>query len=118
MIEEENVLSEPIVQSNKYCYILRLHSQYFDLNNWTNEANEIVRNHFNYLKDLTEKRIVIMAGRTLNEPMTKEDFGIVVLETKSIDEARSIMENDPSIQGNVMYGKLYDFSLVLSRDNF
>ncbi len=117
MKAEENVLSESIVHTNKYCYLLRLHSQYFDINNWTNETNEIVKSHFNYLKDLTEKKVVVLAGRTLNEPMTNEDFGIVVLETHSIDEARNIMENDPSILGNVMYAKLYDFSLVFLRGN-
>ncbi len=67
------------------------------------------------MKDLTEKGIVIMAGRTLNEPMTEEDFGIVILETLNRDEAQNIMDNDPAIIGRVMYARFYDFSLVLFR---
>ncbi len=56
-----------------------------------------------------------MAGRTLNEPMTEEDFGIVILETLNRDEAQNIMDNDPAIIGRVMYARFYDFSLVLFR---
>jgi uncharacterized protein len=103
------------ITKSKYCYVLRSYPEYYDHDSWTEEASEIVGRHFNYLKDLTEKQIVIMAGRTLNEPMTQEDFGIVILETNSIDLARNIMDNDPSIKGNVMYGTLYDFSLALLR---
>jgi uncharacterized protein YciI len=72
-----------------------------------------VSTHFNYLKDLTEKGIVFLAGRTVNQPMSDEDFGIVILETDTIEEARNIMENDPSVKGKVMHAKLYDFSLAL-----
>jgi uncharacterized protein YciI len=74
-----------------------------------------VGKHFQYLKDLTEKGIVIMAGRTLNEPMTEEDFGIVILETLNREEAQNIMDNDPAIIGRVMYARFYDFSLALFR---
>jgi len=102
-------------QKQRFCYVLRLYPEYFELDGWTDESSEIVGKHFQYLKDLTEKGIVIMAGRTLNEPMTEEDFGIVILETLNRDEAQNIMDNDPAIIGRVMYARFYDFSLVLFR---
>jgi len=99
----------------KFCYVLRLYPEYFELDGWTDEASKIVGRHFNYLKKLTDEKIVIMAGRTLNEPMTEEDFGIVILETSTREEALNIMDNDPAIVGKVMNAKFYDFSLALLR---
>jgi len=99
----------------KFSYVLRPFPKYFELDGWTDEASETVGRHFRYLKDLTEEGTVIMAGRTLNEPMTEEDFGIVILETSTRKEAQNIMDNDPVVVGRVMYAKFYDFSLALLR---
>lgn len=99
----------------KFCYVLKLYPEYFNFDSWTEEANEIVGKHFNYLKKLTEEGAVVMAGRTLNEPMSEEDFGIVILETNTKDEAQNIMDNDPSVTGRVMHAKFYEFSLALLR---
>lgn len=108
-------MSDKIIPKQRYCYLLRLYPEYFDLDGWTDEATETVNRHFNYLKDLSEKGILILAGRTLNEPMTEEDFGIAILETSTRAEAESIMENDPCIKGRVMYAKFHEFSLALMR---
>jgi len=102
-------------QKQKFCYVLRLFPEYFELDGWTNEASKIVGRHFNYLKKLTDEGNVIMAGRTLNEPMTEEDFGMVILETSTREEAQNIMNNDPAVIGRVMHAKFYDFSLALLR---
>ena len=102
-------------EKKKFCYRLKLLPQYQNADGWTEEASRVVSTHFQYLKDLTEKGVVLLAGRTVNEPMTDDDFGIVILETCTKDEAQSIMENDPSVKGSVMLAKLYDFSLALLR---
>ncbi|MDQ3022084.1 MAG: YciI family protein [Bacteroidota bacterium] len=102
-------------KKKRFCYRLKLFSQYFESDNWTDEASHIVSIHFQYLKDLTKKGIVFLAGRTVNEPMSDEDFGIVILETNTFEEAKNIMENDPAVKGKVMHAKLYDFSIALLR---
>ncbi|MEO8209088.1 MAG: YciI family protein [bacterium] len=99
----------------RFCYRLKLFSQYFEPDNWTDEARHIVSIHFQYLKDLTKEGIVFLAGRTVNEPMNDEDFGIVILETNTLEEAKSIMENDPAVKKKIMHAKLYEFSLALLR---
>lgn len=100
----------------KFCYLLRLFPDYFELDGWTEEATQAVEKHFQYLKKLTEEGILILAGRTLNEPMTEEDFGIAILETSTRREAQDIMDNDPAILARVMYARFYDFSLALLRN--
>jgi uncharacterized protein len=100
----------------RFCYRLKLFPQFFESGNWTDEASQIVSIHFQYLKDLTSQGVVFLAGRTVNEPMSDEDFGIVILETNTFEEAKSIMENDPSVKGKIMHAKLYEFSLALLRE--
>ena len=99
----------------KFCYVLKLFPEYYDLDNWPEEANATLSTHFNYLKKLTEEGFLILAGRTVNNPMTGDDFGICILEASSKEEAQNILDNDPSVKDKVMYATLYDFSLALLR---
>ncbi len=101
---------------NYYCYILRLYPEYFDFDVWTEKENELIGIHFAYLKDLIEKKILFLAGRSVNEPMTEKDFGIAILETKTEEEAHSYMENDPAVKGKLMRAELFEFSLALLRE--
>lgn len=102
-------------QKKKYCYVLKLFPEYYNKENWTEQAYEILSVHFQYLKKLTEDGIAILVGRTVHEPMTENDFGICIFEATSEEEARKIMENDPCIVNKIMYATLFDFSLALQR---
>ena len=96
-----------------YCYLLQLYPQYYDHSKWTEKENELVGIHFRYLQDLLEKKILFLAGRTVNEPMTEKDRGIAILRVDNENEARSIMENDPAVKGKLMMADLFEFSLAL-----
>lgn len=98
-----------------FCYKLNLSPKLYNNDDWMEKDVEIVGIHFNYLKDLLAKKILFLAGRTVNEPMTDKDFGIAILEVESEEEARYIMENDPAITGGIMTGELFEFSLALLR---
>jgi len=98
-----------------FCYFLHLYPQYFDHSTWTEKENEIIGIHFRYLQDLLEKKILFLAGRTVNEPMTEKDCGIAILEVESEEEAKNIMENDPAVKGKLMYAEVFEFSLALFR---
>lgn len=100
---------------NFYCYILKLNPLFYRNEDWTEKEIELVGVHFNYLKDLTDKGIVFLAGRTISEPMTEKDLGIVIIEAESEEEAKSYMDNDPAIKGNLMSAEFFNFSLALLR---
>ncbi|MBC8277221.1 MAG: hypothetical protein H8E46_03255 [FCB group bacterium] len=76
----------------------------------TDAEQEIIEEHFQYLKKLTSDSIVYLAG-----PVTDGSFGIVVFDAESKDFARAIMENDPAVKGGVMGAKLYPFRVSLFR---
>lgn len=70
------------------------------------------RGHANYLRDLTHKGVVIVAG-----PVTDElAMGIVVFEAPNEPAARDIMLGDPGISGGVFTAELHPMRLSLVRD--
>ena len=76
---------------------------------FTEFESKVMSEHFDYLKDLTEKGIVILAGPTLTRDYS--NFGIVILNAKTKDEARTIMQNDPSVINRVMRAELHPFKI-------
>ena len=79
----------------------------------TPEENEIVSRHFAYFKDLTEKGVMILMGRTQNNDETT--FGIAIFEAEDEAAARTIMENDPAVKNGVMTATLYPYKVALMR---
>jgi len=79
----------------------------------TPEEIETVSRHFAYLKDLTEKGVMILMGRTQNND--ESTFGIAIFEAEDESTARRIMENDPAVMGGVMTATLYPYKIALMR---
>lgn len=79
----------------------------------TAEEAETVSRHFAYLKDLTEKGVMILMGRTQNND--ENTFGIAIFEAEDESAARRIMENDPAVAGGVMRATLYPYKVALMR---
>ncbi len=79
----------------------------------TPEESETVSRHFAYLKDLTEKGVTILMGRTQNND--ENTLGIVIFEAEDESAARMIMENDPAVGAGVMRAVLYPYQIALMR---
>lgn len=79
----------------------------------TPEEDEIVARHFAYLKDLTEKGVMVLMGRTQNKD--ESTFGIAIFEVEDEAAARKIMENDPAVIHGVMTATLYPYKVALMR---
>lgn len=79
----------------------------------TPEESETVSRHFAYLKDLTEKGVAILMGRTQNND--ENTLGIVIFEAEDESAAQMIMENDPAVRGGVMRAVLYPYKIALMR---
>lgn len=77
----------------------------------TPEEERLVGEHFAYLKNLTEKGVVLLAGRTLNTDPSS--FGIVIFKAGDEKEARKIFEEDPAVKAGVFKGDLFPYSVAL-----
>ena len=97
-------------QKHQFVYIYKPIKENFN-QTATEEENKIISEHFVYLKNLLEKKILILAGPELNAK-----FGIAVLETNTEAEAIKIMENDPAIINKVFTAELFPFRVSLLRN--
>jgi uncharacterized protein YciI len=79
----------------------------------TPEEAEIVGRHFAYLKNLTEKGVMILMGRT--QTNDESTFGVAIFEAEGEDAARAIMEDDPAVKNGVMMATLYPYKVALMR---
>ncbi len=66
--------------------------------------------HFQYLKELLERKVLILAG-----PCLDREFGVAIFEAQDEEEAKEIMNNDPCISEGVMSGELHSFRVSLLR---
>jgi uncharacterized protein YciI len=100
--------------SQQYLYLIQPTRMAMLTDGPTPHEHETVSRHFDYLKTLVERGIVILAGRTLNTD--ESSFGIVIFEAESEEEARAIMINDPAVQAGVMRAKLFPYRIALMAD--
>lgn len=77
----------------------------------TETEERTVSEHFDYLKGLMEKGIVILAGRTQNTDYSS--FGICIFKAESEEEARTIVQNDPVVKNRVMRAELFPYKIAL-----
>ena len=78
----------------------------------TAEEARVLAQHRAYLQDLTERGVLALAGRTLNNDETT--FGIVIMRAASEAEARALMDNDPFIKSGIASGTLFPFHVAFS----
>jgi uncharacterized protein YciI len=77
----------------------------------TPEEQATVADHFAYLQELTERGVVVLAGRTTNDD--DSSFGIVVFKADDGDAARRLMESDPAVARGVMSAELFPYRVAL-----
>lgn len=77
----------------------------------TDAEGALIDRHFAYLKELTERGIVILAGRTLTTDSASH--GIIVFRARSEEAAQRIMMDDPAVGHGVMLAELFPFRVAL-----
>lgn len=77
----------------------------------TPEEEAPINSHFEYLKELTEKGIVLLAGRTMNTD--ESSFGIVIYLADNDAAACAIFHRDPAVKAGVFTGAFFPFSVAL-----
>ena len=77
----------------------------------TPDEGALIERHFSYLKGLTDKGIVLLAGRTLNSD--DSSFGIVIYVAEDEKSARAIFQEDPAVKAGVFRGEFFPFSIAL-----
>ncbi len=100
------------MEQKEFIYVLKLRPDLLKEENWTDEDNSLVGEHFKHLERDTKVGKVILAGRTL----TEEDpagFGIVIFKENSIKEAQEYLDADPAVKAGIMTANLYPYKVAL-----
>lgn len=100
-------------EKQQYLYKLTLTDRLFEEKNWTAEDENIITEHFLHLKELTEQKIVILAGKTMNTDSLA--FGVVIFETSDSLNAVKIMNSDPAVVNGIMRAELFPYKVSLMR---
>ncbi len=98
-------------ENNQYLYRIQPIRPGMLAEGQTAEEERVVGEHFAYLQGLTERGVLILAGRTLNTD--ESSFGIVIFWALSEQAAREVMENDPALRQRVMRGELFPYRVAL-----
>jgi uncharacterized protein YciI len=77
----------------------------------TAEEEYVVDAHFNYLKGLMERGVVILAGRTLNTDQSS--FGIIIFRADTEEAAQAVVANDPAVKRGVMRAELFPYRIAM-----
>lgn len=104
------------MENNEFLYTIKPTRAELLTDGPTPEEQRIIGLHYNYLKDLTDKDIVILAGRTQN--VDPASFGIVIYKAFSAEKAKEIMENDPAVKVGIFSAKLFPFKVSLFSKEF
>lgn len=104
------------MENNEFLYTIKPTRAELLTDGPTPEEQMVIGLHYNYLKDLTDKNIVILAGRTQNVDPTS--FGIVIYKALSAEKAKEIMENDPAVKEGIFSANLFPFKVSLFSKEF
>ncbi len=77
----------------------------------TDQQRAVVQEHGAWLEARYAEGRVRFAGRCYDGP-----FGLVVLEADSEEDARKLVEADPSIRSGTQSAELYPFNTFLARE--
>ena len=78
----------------------------------TPAEEEIMAEHFEYLKQLVAEKRVVMAG-----PVWKPTFGLMILRVDSDAEARGIIAEEPSVKKGLHDFEIQEMVLSLLMQN-
>jgi uncharacterized protein len=98
----------------QFVYVLKLTPRLLDEKNWTGRDKQIVGRHFRRLQQMQKDGRLILAGKTLDDSDPSQ-FGVVVFEADTEEEARGVMEADDAVKEKIMTARLFPFRVALAR---
>jgi uncharacterized protein len=96
----------------QFAYVVRPAFDRAFLARATQDEQEVVQEHGDWLEARYAEGRVVFAGRCYDGP-----FGLVVLDVANEEQARRLMEQDPSIRAGVQRADLYPFTTFVAREH-
>jgi len=100
----------------EFIYRLTLIDRLFTSENWTEEDQNIIREHFSHLQSLLLQNKLIIAGKTAG--LDPDTIGLVIFQAESLEEANFIMNSDPAIKKGIMTGQVQEYTTALFNKSY
>ena len=95
------------MDDSDYLYVVRPTRPEMLSDGMTETEKDAVAAHFEYLRELADRGVVRLAGRTLDSGA--QTFGLVVFAATAKTEAQRLVDNDPAVRESVMTAELFPF---------
>ena len=97
-------------QLQTYIYMIRATRPDFSPEAMTPLEKQLMGEHWVYLQEFFATGRLLLTG-----PCTDGAFGISIFEAESLEEARQIAANDPSVKGGIMSMEVHQYRVSLQR---
>jgi uncharacterized protein YciI len=97
---------------NQYLYKIQLNRIEILTEGPTDEEAKALSGHAEFVNDLADKGVVLLAGRT--QTIESNGFGIVIFVAESEEAAQAIMAQDPAIKNTVMNAELFPYRIAFT----
>ncbi|MDN5215091.1 YciI family protein [Fulvivirgaceae bacterium BMA12] len=111
MAQTNNDMENTNSNQDLFIYHLKLSDEYNDMAKWTDSTYKVIQEHSEFIDGLGRDGILIFAGRTKLNPGDDNLFGIALIKSTSIEEAKEIMAKDPAVINNIQVSSIFPFSL-------
>jgi uncharacterized protein YciI len=101
------------MEKKYFLYKLTLTEKYQKADNWDENAEKIISEHFYFLEKLGKEGTLLFAGRTSYEPGDERLFGIAVVKAESLEAAEMLLSKDPAVINGIMTSVMYDYSIAI-----
>lgn len=93
----------------QYIYKITLKPAYHDTSLWTDDEQNLVREHTQYMDKAFIENRLILAGSTQNS--FSDRFGIVIFWANGEKSARDFMNDDPVVKFGMMDAELFPYTV-------
>jgi len=97
---------------NQYLYQIQLNRIEILSEGPTDEEASHLSGHAEYVSQLADEGVVLLAGRT--QTADPDGFGIVIFAAESDEAAQEIVDNDPAIKNEVMRAALFPYKIAFT----
>jgi uncharacterized protein len=96
-----------------FLYKLTLTEKYQKAENWDENSEKIISEHFYFLDNLGKEGKLLFAGRTMYEPGDERLFGIAIIKESTLEEAVQLISKDPAVVNGIMTSAMYNYSIAI-----
>jgi uncharacterized protein YciI len=96
-----------------FLYRLRLAPRYDNPAAWSEDTEQTIGRHAEFLDELGRRGHLVFAGRTLYDPGDPRLIGFAVVKAASAEEAERMVAPDPAVLAGIQLAEVHPFGMPI-----